>query len=486
MDNSTGLNVTANDLDIANDEMAVILQPVIAIVCIYMVVGVLGNPLVIYYYGFSVKPSPSYNFIVLVAVFNLIICCICIPLEIVDMLFSYKFPSAIGCKIFRFVNYFSSVGTGLVLIAIAVDRYRKVCQPFKTQITMKMAKIIIFIVCLASVCISWPGFVFYDVHAVNISSFPGLIGYDCTTIREKQYKLYILIFNGVCFLIFLVSIMTLTVLYILVGKKLCHLKRFRFSTTTQKLSKNIETPPTSSSEVNSHSGRFKHDIKPTQKPIQLLQIIKTKDANYNTSVYNEGKRQTNVSSLKSTQNSINNTPLLREKDNTIISTLSSTCAKVENSRNNLQPKKLNIMPDFTDSDSDTKNSKYESRNIRQRSLVHRKKKVRDQYIHLRKYTLLMFSVSLAFILSFLPYLALMTWRTLVPQHEGNIMTKDQLVAYNIFLRSWIISSVVNPLIYGFFNADFSSFVFGRIKRCLFCGNKQKYETNSNQGSSHTH
>ncbi|CAG2186082.1 unnamed protein product [Mytilus edulis] len=157
-------------------------------------------------------------------------------------------------------------------------------------------------------------------------------------------------------------------------KKLCHLKRFRFATTTQKPSKNIETPPTSSSEVNSHSGRFKHDMKPTQNSIQLLQISKAKDANYNTSVYNEGKRQTNVSSLKSTQNSINNTPLLREKDNTIISTLSSTCAKVENSRNNLQPKKLNIVPDFTDSDSDTKNSKYESRNIRQRSLVHRKRK----------------------------------------------------------------------------------------------------------------
>ncbi|XP_076082755.1 uncharacterized protein LOC143053854 [Mytilus galloprovincialis] len=480
MDNSTGLNVTANDLDIANDEMAVILQPVIAIVCIYMVVGVLGNPLVIYYYGFSVKPSPSYNFIVLVAVFDLIICCICIPLEIVDMMFSYKFPSAIGCKIFRFVNYFSSVGTGLVLIAIAVDRYRKVCQPFKTQITMKMAKIIIFIVCLTSACISWPGFVFYDIHAVNISSVPGLIGYDCTTIREKQYKLYILIFNGVCFLIFLVSIMTLTVLYILVGKKLCHLKRFRFSTTTQKLSKNIETPPTSSSEVNSHSGRFKHDIKPTQKPIQLLQIIKAKDANYNTSVYNQGKQQRNVSSPESTLNSNNITPLTG-KDNTIISTLRSTCAKVEKS----QPLKFNIMPDFTDSDSDTRNSKYDSRNTRQRSLVQRKKKVRDQYIHLKKYTFLMFSVSLAFILSFLPYLALMTWRTLVPQHEGNLMTKDQLVAYNIFLRSWIISSVVNPLIYGFFNADFSSFVFRRLKRCLFCGNKQKYETNSKQESSHT-
>ncbi|CAC5377606.1 unnamed protein product [Mytilus coruscus] len=484
MNNSTGPTVTADDLDGVNDEMAVILHPVIAIVCIYMIVGVLGNPLVIYYYGFSVKPSPSYYFIVLVAVFDLIICCISIPLEIVDMMFSYKFPSVIGCKIFRCVNYFSSVGTGLVLIAIAIDRYRKVCQPFKSQITMKMAKIIIFIVCFTAACISWPGFVFYDVHAVNISSVPGLIGYDCTTIREKQYKLYILIFNGVCFLIFLVSIVTLTVLYILVGKKLCHLKRFRFSTKTRRPSKNVETPPTSSSEIISHRGRVKREIKPAQKPIQLLQIHKTTDT-INTSVYSQGKQHAKVSSPESTQTANIKAPLLSGKDNIIFSHLNRTCTIVENSLKNLQHPKSNDINDFTESDSDTRNPKHDSGNVRQRSLIHRKKKIRDQYIHLKKYTLLMFSVSLAFIVSFLPYLALMTWRTLVPQHEGNIMTKDQLVAYNIFLRSWIISSVVNPLIYGFFNADFSSFVFDRIKRCFFCGNKQKDETNSKQESSHT-
>ncbi|CAG2229603.1 unnamed protein product [Mytilus edulis] len=335
MNNSTGLTGTDDELDRVNDEMAVVLQPVITIVSIYMIVGLIGNPLVIYYYGFSVKPSPSYNFIVLVAVFDLVICCICIPFEIIDMMFSYKFPSSIGCKIFRFVDYFSSVGTGLVLIAIAVDRYRKVCQPFKTQITIKMTKIIICIVCFASVCISWPSFVFYDVHAVNISSIPGLVGYDCTTVREKQYKLYITIFNGVCFLIFLVSIITLTVLYILVGTKLCHLKRFRFSTTTKKPSKNIETPPTSSSEISSHKGRFKNEIKPNQKTTQLLQINKTKDAN-NISVLNQGRRNLNMSTPESTQNSNNEMPLLTEKDNNFFSNLNLTCTKVEISLNNLQ------------------------------------------------------------------------------------------------------------------------------------------------------
>ncbi|CAC5377605.1 unnamed protein product [Mytilus coruscus] len=533
MNNRTTVKI--GELDRVNDEMAAVLLPVILIVGVYMIAGLFGNPLVIYYYGFFVKPSPSYHFIVAMAVFDLIVCCVSMPLEIVDMRFNYKFPDATACKIFRFGNYFCSMASGFILIAIAADRYRKVCQPFKTQITFKIAKIITGCLCLASLFVASPSLIIYDIRTVNISAASGLVGYDCTAIREAQYTLYISIFNGICFLIFiccittltvlyiliakklwhlkrfrvmattrkistipcspptssfdlesynkpwkphstvlkstvkinasnddknvlhgwnaktnfekassptrkhfdseapftksrevvlqccgdgkiknsdnkfheagtmeistdttdsdtearkrhivhnknkiheqyihLKNIITLTVLYILVGKKLCYLKRFRFSTTTQKPSKNIETPPTSSSEVNSHSGRFKNDIKPTQKPIQLLQINKTKDA-INTSVYNQGKRQTNVSSLKSTQNSNNKTPLLTEKDNIIFSTLNSTT--VQNSHNNLQHLKSNVMPDFTDSDSDTRNSKYESRKIRQRSLVHRKKKI---------------------------------------------------------------------------------------------------------------
>jgi hypothetical protein len=46
------------------------------------------------------------------------------PLEIVDMRKFYKFENTIACKILRFVNYFASVSSGAILIAIAVDRYR--------------------------------------------------------------------------------------------------------------------------------------------------------------------------------------------------------------------------------------------------------------------------------------------------------------------------------------------------------------------------
>ncbi|VDI69097.1 Hypothetical predicted protein [Mytilus galloprovincialis] len=88
------------ELDRVNDEMAAVLLPAILIVGVYMIVGIFGNPLVIYYYGCFVKPSPSYHFIVTMAVFDLIVCCVSMPLEIVDMRF--KISARTACKNFRF------------------------------------------------------------------------------------------------------------------------------------------------------------------------------------------------------------------------------------------------------------------------------------------------------------------------------------------------------------------------------------------------
>lgn len=68
-----------------NDSMTTTLMPAIVIVGIYMVVGLIGNPLVIYYYGFRARSTSSFHFILALAVFDLIICCVSMPLEIVDM-----------------------------------------------------------------------------------------------------------------------------------------------------------------------------------------------------------------------------------------------------------------------------------------------------------------------------------------------------------------------------------------------------------------
>lgn len=460
----------SEELDRVNNTLALTLLPVIVVISIYMVIGLFGNPLVAIYYSCHVKPSPSYHFIVAMAVFDIITCCVSMPLEIVDMRFPYEFPSKAACKILRFVNYIASISSGLILVAIATDRYRKVCQPFKNQISTKLTKIIIAIVCFFSIFVSWPAFVFYDLHiATNISSVPGVIGYDCTFTRKKDYKMYITLYNGVCFLIFIGCIMTLTVLYILIGRKLCQLNRFRFSAITRKPKNGDYTPPTSSSDIDlKHKHRNVETLQQHTKPKSMSET-----RGYD--VYNMTKISQKLipqdqhlqgSSSLNANNMTSQKPLLQETELKECANLSEVTRSKELKTKN----KTSSLSECSDSDADIKHSKpmLKTRISSRTCIIKRQRKLHDQYIHLKKYTMLMLFISLAFVMSFLPYLGLVTWRTLAPNYERNLLSKSELIVFNIFMRSWMISSVVNPLIYGFFNKDFRSFVSLFLRRCCCC------------------
>lgn len=460
----------SDELDTVNNTLALTFLPVIVVISIYMVIGLFGNPLVAIYYGCHAKPSPSCHFIVAMAVFDIITCCVSMPLEIVDMRFPYEFPSKAACKILRFVNYFASISSGLVLVAIATDRYRKVCQPFKNQISTKLTKIIIGIVCLFSIFVSWPALVFYDLHvATNIGSVPGVIGYDCTFTREEDYKIYITLYNGVCFLIFIGCIMTLTVLYILIGRKLCRLNRFRFSAITRKSKNGDYTPPTSSSDIDL---KYKlRNVETLQQQTKQKSIPETRSyevhnmTTISQKVMTQDQHLQGSSSLKA-RNMTSEKPLLQETELKDYANLS----EVTRSKELKTKHKTSSLSECSDSDTDIKHPKpmLKTRISSRTCIIKRQRKLHDQYIHLKKYTILMLFISLAFAMSFLPYLGLITWRTLAPNYERNLLSKSELIVFNIFIRSWMISSVVNPLIYGFFNKDFRSFVSLFLRRCCCC------------------
>ncbi|XP_071142951.1 D(2) dopamine receptor-like [Mytilus edulis] len=470
MNNRT--TVKFGELDRVNDEMAAVLLPVILIVGVYMIAGIFGNPLVIYYYGYLVKPSPSYHFIVTMAVFDLIVCLVSMPLEIVDMRFNYKFPDATACKIFRFGNYFCSMASSFILIAIAADRYRKVCQPFQTQITFKTAKIITGCLCLAAFFVASPSFIIYDIRTVNISATSGLVGYDCTAIREARYTLYISIFNGICFLIFICCITTLTVLYILIAKKLWHLKRFRVMDTTRKISNMPYTPPTSSFDLESYNKPHSTVVRSTGAvPVN----IKASNDDKNILHGCNDKKNSEIASSPTGKHFDSETPFTKFRRVVLHCCVNSKIQNLDNEFH--EPGTMEISTNTTDLDTEAR--KMHIRNS--------KNQIHQQYIHLKKYTLLMVSISVGFVVSFLPYLGLMTWQTLISQYEVDLMSNLELVLYNIFFRSWLISSVVNPIIYGFFNTEFRSFFFKNIRKCIcFCFIKStKADIQSKQEASQT-
>ncbi|KAJ8322261.1 hypothetical protein KUTeg_000732 [Tegillarca granosa] len=417
------LNTNSSDPRDFSNEVSKTLAPVIAIVCIYSILGILGNPFVVIFYGCKLKPTPSFTFIVCLAVFDLIVCCISIPMEIVDMVEFYSFPNDFACKFLRFINYFASMTSGLFLLAIAADRFRKICKPLQKQVTNKMAKVIVAVVIITGLFLSWPSLVFYHVTEVNITVADGVIGHDCTAMQDENYTMYVTIYHGLLFLVFIISTISLSVIYLLVVRQLMKTqKRFREHQETED---HPTLTPSSKHPIESSDNKITNDADLEDKYSDM-----------------EGNRENKIQN-KNGRNLENTT----HSETTVESEINSSEAPY-NSRKS------------------KKKTFREEKEKHSKSYRQRKKEAFN--LHTRKYTFISLAITIGFIVSFLPYLIIFLYITLTDLDVVAELSTAGLVLIEFGVRSWIINSVVNPFIYGFFNDKFRLFVHDSVKAVFCC------------------
>ena len=97
----------------------------------------------------------------------------------------------------------------------------------------------------------------------------------------------------------------------------------------------------------------------------------------------------------------------------------------------------------------------------------RKGKAAIKRLKSQKATRIAMSVTLVFFLSFLPHLSLITAR-LVHTDFDRSLRGAALVMYNIFLRSYFINSVANPIIYGVQNVRFRAECYRLFREIVSC------------------
>ena len=395
-------NITTDDalLSELNDQKAVLLIPAIAYVAVLMIVGFIGNVLVCIFYGCKTKPNPNSVFIIILATFDLISCVITMPIEIMDLRFFYMFTNGAACKSARFLNSFATMGSASTLIAIAIDRHRRMCRPFKKQWDIKDAKIACLVAAGFSLVLSWPAAIFNGSVSVNVTdpdnSSVILEGFDCTTTKDEEYQTYLLAFNAVQFLVFIVAVCILVVLYCKIGHVLYKHKKRRM--------KYASTHNTHSTHNNSMVDSTETDV------------------------------------------SLNNST---EKD----SDSAKTKHKIEFSSKHdviLRPK--SPMSESHDSRPTSRES-------------HAISKEHSPDIKTVKYTIIMLAITVVFVLSFLPYLILVLWRLFQTGYEVDILSDAGLVAFQIGIRSYLLNSAANPLLYGFFNPKFRTFFYSWFCPC---------------------
>ncbi|KAK3087881.1 hypothetical protein FSP39_011927 [Pinctada imbricata] len=511
------MSTYSDELHDLNDRAVKALIPAIIYVVILMIIGLIGNPLVIYFYGCKQKPTPSYYFIVTLAIFDSITCSLSMPLEIVDLVRFYTFESSEACKLLRFINYFASIASGFTLIAIAVDRYRKICRPFETQISLHLCKIIIVFLVIASLFFSWPAAVFFKVVEVNVTESVTVIGYDCTTVRDDEFKTYITVYNIILFVMFAGAITVLIVLYSLVARKIFTLKSFKFYAQKRQSHRRKARPQTSTTNNTEDTAGFSSysDSLTTATEIQtglsdigendfpLLTIPETSPTPSVAATFSSRKIvpfDTEKRDINSAVPISNSTLNLQRYDSFDESILKENMASIVNRSNSANIEKLKSHQMQLKQNRNAMNSRLKSVNESEntqstdvtpngketftRQSITRdsngrvnidQKKLQAQNINTRKYTIVMLSISVAFIISFLPYLGLITWRTLSKDYEPNLFSESELVAFQIGLRSFLLSSACNPLIYGFLNTEFQSFVLS-----IFCCCKKKSKEKSSE------
>ncbi|OWF41311.1 neuropeptide S receptor-like [Mizuhopecten yessoensis] len=362
----------------------------IVFVTLLMIIGVIGNAHVLYLFAFKFPKTNHRIYILSLAVLDMITCSVGMPFVIVDLQNTLTFESAILCKLLRFVNYFNSGGSAFTLVVIAVDRYKKICNPLGKQMNERMAKIACCIALSISLMIAWPAPVLYGKSTVD-TSVDGITGVACFTedrFKKTKYQLY---FNSVLILVVFGSFVTLIVLYALIGRRILKQSKKRTKMLNPTVSGTTAVvEPTSSS--NSGSGTDNsNDTLSTDAVICTSRSTSTDEISKTDTLQMTATQQHNETAKKTPSGN--------------------------KSRSNIDAKKN----------------------------AHAKKTKRT--------TLMLFIITLVFIISFAPHLALKITVFLNKKFLAS-RTFAELFLYHTFVWSFFINNMANPIIYGFCDPRF--------------------------------
>lgn len=373
------------------------------IIVIYLLLGVLGNSFVIYFYQFKMKNHKLDNryFITPLAVMDMLACIIGSSQALLLNIRPVTIYSQFLCKAFWFSGQSVVGSSGLLLAVIAVQRYLKVCRPFGFQLTLPWKRAAIGFVIVLSAGFSSPSLVFYGRVDVQHPSL-NITGSSCSKFT-LEYGTQLTIYNCVIFFAAVCCIACLSVFYGLIGRTIYiqmkkHGKKNRYSNTDSPHSKALHS--CSGAELNS-------DISDKNK--QRVSKYPQEDN----------------SSYLLRKTSINETPPSRK-----ISAENSSSIKHFNAGSKRRP---------------TLNS------------------VKNMFVK-HKYSWMFMTITIVFVIAFIPWNVITTLEALDPMFWNRLSGTKLAVCFFVY-RLYLINHMANPFIYGFFDGAFRQEMKKFLCRC---------------------
>ncbi|KAH3892092.1 hypothetical protein DPMN_016204 [Dreissena polymorpha] len=161
-------NLTAKDI---NDRFMNKIAWVSVIVGLEIVLGLIGNVVVIYVFGRRYHHCNFRYFVLCIALIDLLSVFTTMPAEIVSQLYWYVYPMGKSfCKIKTFLSVFTISSETYCLCVVAVDRWRKMCRPHGWQIRPRHAFRICVVIGIISAMQSSPVFVLWGLYSYQIEN----------------------------------------------------------------------------------------------------------------------------------------------------------------------------------------------------------------------------------------------------------------------------------------------------------------------------
>ncbi|XP_069116331.1 QRFP-like peptide receptor [Argopecten irradians] len=165
--NTTGVISRLPPLIYINNILANKLLPLTVILWIYLVVGVLGNSLVMFVYWARKKPvREDRYFIPVLALVDMASCVVSSSTGIYAQTYPLMFDNDVGCKMAAFLGILLGGFSANFLIAIAIERYLKICRPFGRQMTKFLKKLCIILMAIVSLAFAAPSLRVYRSEQV--------------------------------------------------------------------------------------------------------------------------------------------------------------------------------------------------------------------------------------------------------------------------------------------------------------------------------
>ena len=469
LSNASIMTDQASELKRLNDEQLYYLLPSVIYTSLLMLIGTPGNGIVLYVYFFRWRKSTSRIFILFLTGLDFLNCVTTLPIEIFIMRYSLMLDKPWLCKISRFATYTMNSASAAILVAIAVDRFKRICKPHGNQLTAKKSKYICIGCILFALTLTWPALVFYGTRYIHLGR---AIGTSC--LLENKFDsssypyIYFVIMMGSTVIIFTI----LSVLYYFVGLQI-YKHRLSRKKRRDKVQGLVEKSSTKSNSANLLKGTDSDDLK-------LAEAMNGLKANHEELHINDGN--TNSSNIA---NSREHEPI--EIDQELTSTFvhgyieddpveNIELQKVEEScldkgTNDTANTDKDQLKSFQPSDtSDSKQKRKQKNKLFKRNALLQTSSIRHNgvgcmnlKIRIGRSTLMLFLITLAYIISFLPYYTLAIIRQSYTSFVVHLSDAGYMT-YHVFLRSYQLSSAINPIIYSFCNAQFRSFVLDLFRR----------------------